>query len=140
MNKAHVTKALSQEILKGSLHFPCIKIDVICDPIHFTCFSPYTWPHVLIYWIHLCIFPFFHGWSYFSQEENIIGIHTFPERQENTNQTKRMSLPTHRVTDTQSKKDRRQKRISDHCGATLIWKQWLIKKTYYKWKQIGLHS
>lgn len=81
--------------------------------------------------------PFMHfpllSWLVFSQEENIIGIHPFPERQEDTNQTKRMSLPTHRV-HWPTKEKRRQKRISDYCGATLIIKQWFIKKNLFQVK------
>lgn len=82
--------------------------------------------------------PFMHfpllSWLVFSQEENIIGIHPFPERQEDTNQTKRIPCLLTESTDPQRKKDRRQKRISDHCGATLIIKQWFIKKNLFQVK------
>ena len=142
MNKAHVTKALSQEILKGSLHFPCIKIDVICDPIHFTC--PFT--------LHLatCSFlldPFMHlpllSWLVlllpgreYTRDSRI----SWETRKYKSN---KKNVPAYSQSQLTHKGKKTEGRKEFLITVELLWFEnsgLLKKKTYYKWKQIGLHS
>lgn len=134
MNKAHIIKALSQEILKGWLNFPCIKIDVMYDPIHFTCFFTLhlaTCSYLLDPIMH---FPLLSWLVLFlpGREYNRDSRISWETRKYKSN---KKNVPAYsESTDPQKKKDRRQKRISDHCGATLIWKQWLIQKNLFQVK------
>lgn len=132
---------MSQELLKV-VYFPCIKIDVMYNPINFTCsFTLHfaTCSYLLGPFIH---FPLL-SWLVLllsGREYNRDSCIYWQTRKYKPNQI-RMSLPTHRTHMTHRGKgteDRKEFLIA----VELLWfeNSGLSKETYSKWKQIGLHS
>lgn len=141
MNKAHIIKALSQEILKGWLHFPCIKIDVMYDPIHFTCLFTLhlaTCSYLLDPIIH---FPLLSWLVLFlpGREYNKDSRISWETRKYKSNKKNALAYSQSPLTHKGKKTEDRKEFL---ITVELFWfeNSGLFKKTYSKWKQIGLHS
>lgn len=141
MNKAHIIKALSQEILKGWLNFPCIKIDVTYDPIHFTCLFTLhlaTCSYLLDPIMH---FPLLSWLVLFlpGREDNRDSRISWETRKYKSNKKNVPAYSQSPLTDKGKKTEDRKEFL---ITVELLWfeNSGLFKKTYSKWKQIGFHS